>query len=126
MSMKKSLSFLPNLLLLGLLAWLSGCGTNGGTGSVPASKPTNKPDSVSIQVDLPPGEPVVTLKIASMVQQLYATIYALSQMPDNRACTQERGPHYTLTFRQGDKVLVKVLAMRDGCRPVSIGGETHD
>jgi len=81
---------------------------------------------VSIQVDLPPGEPLVTLKMASMVQQLYATLYALPQMPDTRACTQERGPHYTLTFHQGDKVLVTVLAMRDGCRPVSIGGETHD
>ncbi len=126
MSMKKSLSFLPGLLLVGLLAWLSGCGTNVGTGSVPASKPANKPDSVSIQVDLPPGEPAVTLKIASMVQQLSATIYALPQMPDNQACTSERGPHYTLTFRQGDKTLVKVIAMRDGCRPVAIAGETHD
>lgn len=122
MPMKKSLPFLLGLLLVGLLAWLSGCGTNGGTGNVPASKP----DSVSIWVDLPPGEPAVTLKIASMVQQLYATIYALPQMPDNQACTLERGPHYTLTFRQGDKTLVKVIAMRDGCRPVSIGGEEHD
>lgn len=122
MSMKKSLSFLPGVLLVGLLAWLSGCGTNGGTGSVPPSKP----DSLSIQVDLPPGEPLVTLKRASMVQRLYATIYALPQMPDNQGCTLERGPHYTLTFRQGGNVLVKVLAMRDGCRPVAIAGETHD
>ena len=122
MSMKKSLSFLPGLLLVGLLAWLSGCGTNVGTRTVPA----NKPDSVTILVDLPTGRPAVTLTITSMVQQLYATIYAMPQMPDYQACTAERGPHYALTFRQGDKVLVKVLAMRDGCRPVSIGGETHD
>src|SRR5579859_993419 len=126
MSMKKSLSFLPGLLLVGLLAWLSGCGTNGGTLLVPASKPTNKPDSVSIQVDLPQGEPLVTLKITSMVQQLYATIYALPRMPDHQACTLVGGPHYTLTFRQGGNMLVTVLAMREGCRPVAIAGETHD
>ncbi len=122
MLMKKSPSFLPGLLLVGLLTWLSGCGMNAGTGSTPA----NKPDSVTILVDLPAGRPAVTLTIASMVQQLYATIYALPQMPDYLACTAERGPHYTLTFRQGDKTLVKVIAMRDGCRPVSIGGEAHD
>ena len=112
MSMKKSLAFLPGLLLVGLLVWLSGCGTNVGTRTVLASKP----DRVSIQFDLPPGEPVVTLTRASMVQQLYATIYALPQMPTYRACTAERGPHYTLTFRQDDTTLVKVVAMRDGCR----------
>jgi hypothetical protein len=122
MSLKKGLALLPGLLLVGMVSLLNGCGTNPGSGSVPASKP----DNVSISVDLPPGEPVVTLSIASMVQQLYATIYALPQMPGNQACTQERGPHYTLTFRQGGKTLVTVIAMRDGCRPVSIAGETHD
>lgn len=122
MLMKKSLSFLLGLLLVGLLTWLSGCGTNAGTGSTSA----NKPNSVTILVDLPAGQPAVTLTIASIVQQLYATIYALPQMPDDRACTAERGPHYTLTFRQGNTTLVKVMAMRDGCRPVSIGGEGHD
>ena len=130
MSMKKSLAFLPGLLLVGLLIWLSGCGTNGGTGSMPtsktASKTASKPDSVKILVDLPIDQPAVTLAISSMVQQLYATISALPQMPASQACTSERGPHYTLTFRQGDKTLVTVIAMRDGCRPVSIAGETHD
>jgi hypothetical protein len=126
MSVKKSLAFLPALLVVGLLIWLSGCGTNVGTGSMPASKTAGKPDSVKILVDLPIGQPAVTLTIASMVQQLYAAIYALPQMPASQACTAERGPHYTLTFRQGDKTLVTVIAMRDGCRPVSIAGETHD
>src|SRR5450759_352301 len=45
--MKKSLTLLPGLLLVGLLACLSGCGTNSGTGNVPQGKP----DSVSIQID---------------------------------------------------------------------------
>ncbi|GHO99142.1 hypothetical protein KSF_091900 [Reticulibacter mediterranei] len=61
-----------------------------------------------------------------MVQQLYATIYTLPQMPASQFCTQERGPHYTLMFRQGDKTLVRVIAMRDGCRPVALAGEAHD
>jgi hypothetical protein len=70
--------------------------------------------------------PVVTLTVAGMVQQLYATIYALPAMPENQFCTMERGPHYTLTFRQGAETLVTVIAMRDGCRPVSIAGGSHD
>jgi len=60
------------------------------------------------------------------VQQLYKTIYTLSIMPEYRACTAELGPHYTLTFRQGTKTLVTVIAMRDGCRPVTIKGEGYD
>ena len=61
-----------------------------------------------------------------MVQQLYTTIYALPQMPDNLPCPANLGPHYTLTFQQGAKALVTVVAMRDGCEPVSIKGEAHD
>src|SRR5262249_35706881 len=33
---------------------------------------------------------------------------------------------YTLTFHQGTSTLVTVIAMRDGCRPVSITGEGYD
>jgi hypothetical protein len=54
------------------------------------------------------------------VQQLYATMYALPQMPDNQPCPANLGPHYTLTFSQGGKTLVTVIAMRDGCEPVSL------
>src|SRR5262249_46217017 len=39
-------------------------------------------------------------------------------------CTSERGRHYTMTFRQGTIPLVTVQANRDGCRPVTIAGET--
>jgi hypothetical protein len=119
MLMKKSLTLLPGLLLVGLLTFLSGCGTNPGTGNVP----TGKPDSVSIQIDEVIGGKK-TLTVASMVQQLYATIYALPQMPDTLLCPADLGPHYTLTFNQGGKALVTVIAMRDGCEPVSIKGES--
>src|SRR5215472_10325870 len=130
MPRNKTLCFLSGLLLAGLLAGLSGCGlASSGPGPAPASPPGVKPGSVSILIDEPgptQQKPVVTLTIARMVQQLYATIYALPQMPDNLACTAERGPHYTLSFHQGSKTLVTVIAMRDGCRPVSIAGESHD
>jgi len=123
MFMKQRLTLLPGLVLLGMLAFLSGCGTNSGTGNVPPGKP----DSVSIQVDeVIGGKKTVTLSVASMVQQLYATIYALPQLPDNQGCPADLGPHYTLTFNQGGKALVTVIAMRDGCHPVSIKGEPHD
>jgi hypothetical protein len=69
---------------------------------------------------------VVTLTVASMVQQLYATIYAFPQMPEPIACTTELGPHYTLTFYQGQKKLVTVVAENDGCRRISLSGEQHD
>jgi hypothetical protein len=123
MRMKKSLMLLPGLLLVGLLAWLSGCGT----ASSPGNAPAGKPDRVSIQIDEVTGtKQVVTLTVASIVQQLYTTIYTLPQMPENQACPANAGPHYTLAFSQGGKTLVMVIAMREGCLPVSIKGETQD
>ncbi len=53
-------------------------------------------------------------------------MYALPQMPDNQPCPANLGPHYTLTFSQGGETLVTVIAMRDGCGPVSLKGETRD
>src|SRR5260221_10878298 len=124
MWMKKSVTLLPGLLLLvGLLAWLSGCGTASGSGNAPGGKP----DRVSIQIDEVTGtKQVVTLTVASLVQQLYATMYALPQMPDNQPCPANLGPHYTLTFSQGGKTLVTVIAMLDGCEPVSIKEEARN
>jgi hypothetical protein len=129
MLIKKSLSLLPGLLLLGLLVNLTACSLASGPAPAPANPPRGTPDSVSILIDQPgptQQKPVVTLTDARMVQQLYKTIYTLSLMPAYRACTAERGPHYTLTFRQGTSTLVTVIAMRDGCRPVSIAGEGYD
>ena len=129
MSIKKQLSFLPGLLLLGLLVNLSGCSLASGPAAAPGNTARGTPDSVSILIDQPgptQQKPVVTLSNARMVQQLYKTIYTLSIMPAYQACTLERGPHYTLTFHQGTKTLVTVIAMRDGCRPVSIAGEGYD
>jgi hypothetical protein len=123
MWMKKSVTLLPGLLLVGLLAWLSGCGTASG----PGNAPSGKPDRVSIQIDEVTGtKQVVTLTVAGLVQRLYATMYALPQMPGNQPCPANLGPHYTLTFSQGGKTLVTVIAMRDGCGPVSFKGETRD
>ena len=123
MLMKKSLTLVPGLFLLGLLALLSACGTNSGAGNAP----TGKPDSMSIQIDqFIGGKKIMTLTDASMVQQLYATIYALPQMPDNLPCPADAGPSYTLTFNQGGRALVTVVAERAGCEPVSIKGESRD
>jgi hypothetical protein len=114
------------LVLMGLLIGLSSCGS---APSAPGSPLGSKPDHVQIEIDrhLPSQEqPVVTLTVASMVQQLYSTIYALPQMPEHRACTAELGPHSTLTFYQGQKQLVTVVAENDGCRRISLSGEQHD
>ncbi len=129
MSIKKNLSLLPGLLLLGLLVVLTGCSLASSPAPAPGNTPRGTPDSVSILIDQPgptQQKPIVTLTDARMVQQLYKTIYTLSIMPAYQACTAERGPHYTLTFRQGTTTLVTVIAMRDGCRPVSIAGEGYD
>ncbi len=89
--------------------------------------PPGKPDSVSIQInDVVSGKKTLTLPVASMAQQLYATIYGLPQMPDNQPCTADGGPYYTLTFNQVGKPLVTVTAARYGCKPVSIKGEPRD
>src|SRR5579884_539374 len=122
MSIRNLCSLLSGLLLAGLLVGFSGCGWASGEAT---GIPGGKPDSVSILIDEPsptPGKSVVTLTAAKLVEQLYTTIYALPQMPDNQACPADRGPHYTLTFQQGAKTLVTAIAMRDGCLPVSITG----
>src|SRR5258707_4719028 len=129
MSIKKNLSLLPSLLLLGLLVVLAGCSLASSPAPAPANTPRGTPDSVSILIDQAGPtrqKPIVTLNDARMVQQLYKTIYTLSIMPAYQACTAELGPHYTLTFRQGTSTLVTVIAMRDGCRPVTIKGEGYD
>ena len=124
MSIKKALAFLPGLLLAGALVMLYGCSPYA------SYQPSGKPDSVQILIDQPavppaPEKSTVTLTDTALVQQLYATIYALPQMPAQQACTDELGPHYTLTFSQSGKTLVTALARRDGCRPVSIAGESQ-
>lgn len=121
---KKSHAILPALLLIGVLVMLSACGRS--ASALPGA--SGHPDSVHIDLDLvgpKPEKPTVTLTAASLVQQLYATIYALPQMPEQQGCTAERGPHYTLTFTEGDQTLATVRAERDGCHPVTITGETH-
>ncbi len=130
MAMKKQPLLLASLLLVGVIVGLSGCapGAGAATGSQP---PSGKPDSVRIDIDqpAPPGEKgqsTVTVNSATLVQRLYITIYALPTLPAQRACTDELGPHYTLTFFQNSQTLIKILAMRDGCRPVTISGETGD
>ncbi|HLV99216.1 MAG TPA: hypothetical protein VKT82_11140 [Ktedonobacterales bacterium] len=122
---KKTYAFPLSLLLFGLLVGLGACAPY--AASQPAS-PGGKPDSVSIQIDdhIDQPKPVVTLNDPSRVQRLYDTIYALAWVPAQQACTDELGPHYSLTFSQAGKTLVTALAMRDGCRPVSITGETQD
>ncbi len=123
MLINKGQVLLPGLLLVMLLITLSGCGS----APISSALPSGKPDSVRIEIDQVTGQkPVVNLSIASMVQQLYTTISTLPQLPGNQACTAELGPHYTLTFSQAGKTLVTVVAKRDGCRPVSIPGETQD
>ncbi len=126
MGSKKQAIYLTSIIL-GAVLVLSACRTGTGAGSTPGAAP----DSVRIEIDAPsataPGtKPVVTLSDAALVRHLYATIYALPTLPANRACTDERGPHYTLTFRQSTASLVTVQANRDGCRPVTIASETPD
>ncbi len=125
MFMKKVRAFPFALLLVGALAGLSACGPYSSTQPAPGGKP----DSVQIEIDehrFNQQKPIVTLTDVALTQQLYATIYALPLLPEDRACTMELGPHYTLAFLQGGQKLITVLAMRDGCRPVSISGETAD
>lgn len=127
--MKRQFALLPSLLV-GLLVVLVGCGVSSspsGAGSSPGAGAA--PDSVRIMIEqhLAAGvQPVVTLTDVTLVRQLYATLLALPPMPADQACTDELGPHYTLTFRQGSKTLATALARRDGCRPVTIDGEARD
>ena len=117
-------------LLLAFLVGLSGCGMNAGSQAA-GPGPGGSPDSVRINFETPVLDPthskrVVTLNVATQVQQLYRTIFALPPMPQNIACTADGGFPYTLTFQQGTKTLATVVAADYGCKPVSIAGEPTD
>ena len=91
MRITKGQQVLSSLLMLGLLIGLSNCGS---AKSTPGSPAGSKPDHMQIEIDRPSPtqeKPVGTLTVASMVQQLYATIYALPQMPEHIACTAKLG-----------------------------------
>jgi hypothetical protein len=117
--------------MLGVVLALSACGvtTQAGSASTPGAA-SDAPDSLRIEIDAPgpsiPPEtkPVLTLTNPALVSRLYATIYTLPAMPENIACTAERGPHYTLIFRHSAATLVTIQANRDGCGPVTISGAT--
>ncbi|MGZ3583634.1 MAG: hypothetical protein ACXWP6_13230 [Ktedonobacterales bacterium] len=122
---QKSRGILPGLLLIGALVALGGCGRGSGT----QASAVGRPDSVRIEINQhgigqEKQKPAVTLTAAGLVQQLYATIYALPQMPEQQGCTADLGPQYTLIFSEGSQSLVTVDAQRYGCGPVTIAGET--
>lgn len=110
-------ALLPGLALAVLLIGLSGCGSQAAA-----------PDRVQIAshlVDPQVTKPTVILTDASLVQQLYTTVVALPQLPQNTPCTDEFGPSYTLTFLLKGKTLTTVAAQRFGCGLVSLPGETQ-
>jgi hypothetical protein len=124
----KNRLFLPAWLII-ILLLLSGCGGASDPSGGAASTADDKPDSVRIATDPASSDqkpPVLTLTNSALVLQLYATTFALPQMPQNVVCTLERGPHYTLTFLRNNKPLATALAKRDGCHPVTITGEKQD
>lgn len=119
-------TFLSGLALAVLLVGLSGCGGHPTSSQASAR---NTPDRVQIAIhvlDPAGGKPVVTLTDVSLVRQLYATVVALSPLPQNSACTQELGPSYTLTFQQEGKTLTTATAQHYGCRRVSLAGEKQN
>ena len=128
--MNKHIHTLLPALLLAFLVGLSGCGMNAGSPAA-GTGPGGNPDSVRINFETPGLGPaqskhVLTLNVATQVQQLYKTIFALPPMPQNIACTADGGFPYTLTFQQGTKTLATVVAANYGCKPVSIAGESTD
>lgn len=133
MFLKNAHALAPLLVLLVALSVLSGCGSNftgQGSASGGSMATGSLPDSLRITIirpDSTPGkEPQVTLRVEARVQQLYRTLLALPAMPQDVACTAELGPHYNLTFLRGAQTVTRALARRDGCRPVTIVGETGD
>jgi len=138
--------------ILSMVIVLSGCGsqigpgqrandaTPGGSVATPGSPDAHAglPDAVRIASDeaalLEPPDavfttpqaspPEVTLRDVALTRQLYETIYALPALPQDRACTAERGPHYTLTFLQGEATVAIVQFHHDGCWPVFINGDS--
>lgn len=104
--------FLTSLILV-LLAGVTAC--NGYT------MPTGKPDQVQISQILPNLTPVhVTLRVPSLAQQLYTTLFALPPEPPPRVCPANLGLVYRLTFQKAGKTLVTAVADEGGCESVSI------
>src|SRR5579883_1800576 len=110
LSVKNARAPLP-IMVLALLLALSACGTNAGSlGSLSNTPSGDQPDRVQIQVKTvsPDGgkNSPLTLTQASLIQRLYSTTLALPEMPQNRACTDEFGPSYELSFLHGGRTLM--------------------
>lgn len=120
------------VMLVLLVCAPSGCGSNisGQLGSQSPATPAAQPDSVQITIKrayfVKGQEPQVTLHAQVQVQRFYQTLLGLPFLPKDSACTANLGPHYTLTFYSGTHKLVEAEAKRDGCRPVTIAGESQD
>lgn len=130
LSVKNARALLPLMMLVLLLA-LSACGTNAGSSGSASNTPGGEqPDRVQIQVEtVSPDDgknPLLTLTQAQLVQRLYSTTLALPEMPQNRACTEEAGPSYKLSFLHGGRTLMTLTAQRFGCQAVTFEGSQQD
>src|SRR5215813_8504804 len=100
---QQAMALLPLVLCAVLGVVVSACGASALSASTAGAA---LPDSVRIDIDTgvtsSGGNPEVTLRDSALVRHLSATIYALPALavPAQQFCGVERGPHYTLTFRE--------------------------
>jgi hypothetical protein len=77
------------------------------------------PDRVQIQifeVDQKTATKTVTIEQVDQVKNFYQMVNAMPPYPKDAMCTMEMGPHYILTFNQGNKEMMTLTAERYGCK----------
>ncbi|HEY7349892.1 MAG TPA: hypothetical protein VH599_16360 [Ktedonobacterales bacterium] len=109
------------LVLLGALL-LVGCSPGAGSAGV---SPDARPTKLQIKVFevTEPAPETLLVENAATVQNVYNKAVALPKAPNNQACPAIGGPHYELTFLEGEQVVVTAVADRGGCTSVTFGAE---
>ena len=68
-----------------------------------------------------PSPTTLLLEDATLVQKVYNSAVALPTAPAEQACPAIGGPHYELTFFEGEQVVVTAVADQGGCASVTFG-----
>lgn len=74
-----------------------------------------------IQLQTPPGGPVISIYDQSIINRLYRKMYQLPAYPQGRNCEEFRqGDVYTLTFYARRSIIARASVEKNGCHGLTL------